>query len=142
MITQSDQTVLRTIEQQLSDIRTQNAETRAKLAEGEDFEARLETAYKALSGSKPSKSKTGRKPSKPCARKAAVMEVCMELAAQNAPLPREDLEALVKDRLSGTYNLSGFKLRMQECMTSGTFDLTPDGMVSLAESSTTREQSA
>ena len=143
MITTSDQAVLDTIEQQLEDIRKQNAETRAMLAEGEGYEARLETAYKALSGSKPTKGKAGRKQSKPCARKAAVMDVCLELVRQNAPLPQSDLEALVKDRLSESYNLSGVKLRMQECLSSDAFSVTADGMVSLVDDSQmAREKSA
>lgn len=140
MLTAGEQTALEAIELQLEPINREITEIEERLAMLRKSKARLEAARVALAGAPNGKGKAGRKASKPYARKETVMNVCLDIAKQNAPIPKADLEALVKDKLGDEqgFSLSGVQLRLRECLAGDTFEVTENGMVSLATTPATQ----
>lgn len=134
MLTEGEQTALAAIELQLEPIYIEVAETTELLKTLQNSKARLEAARVALTGNKAGKAKSGTKDRKPSANKTTVMKVCLDIATQNDPITKEDLEQLAKDKLSDDlgFSLTGVQLRLRECLADDAFDITDDDMVSLA----------
>lgn len=134
MLTEGEQTALAAIELQLEPIYVEITETTEHLKTLQNSKARLEAARVALSGTKSGKAKSGGKERKPSANKSTVMKVCLDIARQNAPISKDDLEALAKDKLSDglNFSLTGVQLRLKECLADDAFNIAEDDMVSLA----------
>lgn len=92
---------------------------------------RLIAAIEALGG-KPQKIRSSKR-SKPCAKKAEVLQIMTELLQDNGELSIDDLAGLAKDRLSNEMgrSLSGFSLRQKEALTDPRFVLGHDGRYGL-----------
>lgn len=134
MLTEGEQTALAAIELQLAPISLEVAETEERLKTLQNSKARLEAARIALAGTKSGKAKSGGKERKPAANKTTVMKVCLDIATQNSPIAKADLEELAKDKLSDDlgFSLTGVQLRLRECLADDAFDITDDEMISLA----------
>lgn len=134
MLTEGEQTALAAIELQLEPICVEVAQTTEHLKTLQNSKARLEAARAALTGTKGGKAKSGNKERKPSANKSTVMKVCIDIATQNAPIAKADLEELAKDKLSDDlgFSLTGVQLRLRECLADDAFAITDDDMVSFA----------
>ena len=111
MTTEIDQ-AREAIERQLKPIARKATELEKELAALRQTESQLRAALKALAQNKPIKSKAGRKPAKPCARKEDVLKVCLAIATEQSPrspISKAELERLVKQKLSSEcgFSLSG-----------------------------------
>lgn len=132
MLSDAEQAAVKAIELQLEPIIQEETELTAKLSALKQSKARLEAALKALQASWAGK---GAKSAKPCARKETVMEVCLAIVRDNAPISKADLEALAKDKISNDLgmSLSGVKLRLRECLASDAFILADDDTITLTK---------
>lgn len=115
--------------EELEPLAAEFAKVQARLLELEQSKNQLEAALKALSPNRRASPK--RKTSKPCAKKADVMEVCLQLVQDNPGIPKEDLETMVKERLAKHFNLSGASLRISECLASKGLNVRNDGTVQI-----------
>lgn len=130
-MTTSEQMAIAVIREQLEPILIETAATEAKLSELKQSKAKLEAALKVLTGGKSNKS---RKSAKPYAKKDVVMKVCLAMVRDNTPIPKSDLELLVKDKLGKDmgYSLSGVQLRLRECLAAKQFVEASDGRISIS----------
>lgn len=116
---------------QLEPLEIEHAAAKERLDAIEQQKDQLEAALKALGVAKKPKPKAGRKPSKPFAKKADVMAVCLSLVEANQPIAKADLESLTKHNLATDqgFSLSGVPLRLKECLDSDAFTIDADGSV-------------
>lgn len=105
-------------------------ETKERLDLINQSKQQIEAALKALAPTKP---KPSRKSAKRCARQSDVHSVCLALVEANPSIPKDDLEALARQKLSSEmgFSLSGFGLRFSEIMESSSFVVTQSGSVTL-----------
>jgi chromosome segregation ATPase len=115
------------IKQQLEPLTDEINELQILLSVKKKAMAQLEAALKPLIG----KNTKARKSSKPYATKETVMEACLSIVEENAPILKADLELLVKDKISKGmgFSLSGVQLRLRECLASTYLSIAPDGLV-------------
>ena len=117
---------------ELAPLDEQAARVQTDLDAIDDKRNRLNAAIEAL-GSGRKKAKSTRR-TKPCATKAEVVQIVMDLLKDNGSLSMEDLDGLAKDRLSRDLgkSLSGFGLRFREALADPRFIVDADGDCVLA----------
>lgn len=128
---------------QLQTLKRDHAEAKERTRTIEHELNQIETALKALGGTKTAKAKAGGKPSKPCARKQDVMAVCVALVEANEPIAQDDLESLAKHKISEDlgFSLSGVSLRLAECLKSDVFQTDENDCVVSSDSVVTLDTS-
>ena len=119
---------------QLQPLEQEAERLKSELAAIEDLAHEIRSRLK-IPAAEPKRTKRGsRKPTKPCAKKADVMQVTRSLIKANQPIELSDLETKLKQELSSEqgFSLSGVALRFKECIVSDEFAPDRNGWICLA----------
>ena len=108
----------------------------SRLREIDGFLQKLDAANDALSDNK-SLEKKKKQYTKAFAKKPDVMKLCNEFVKENAPIPKDDLASLIKERLSKKmgFSLSNVPRLIGTCLESPSFQVDSQNRVSLAAKS-------
>ena len=121
MLTTSEQEVVAAIDKQLDPINEELAKAQNRVNELTRAKERLEAARAPFG-----KAKSG-------ADEKTVLDICLVIVKENAPIAKADLESLAKDKLRERgFTLTGVHKRLQSCIAGKSFRVGSDDSVCLA----------
>ena len=119
---------------QLKPLEQEAARLKAELVAVEELANEIRSRLQLPSPEAKRTKRSSRKPAKPCAKKADVMEAAISLVRAHQPIELSDLETKLKNKLSSEsgFSLSGVALRFKECLASDEFAPDQNGLICLA----------
>ncbi|QDT37689.1 hypothetical protein [Stratiformator vulcanicus] len=120
------------LREELTPLDAEAEQLRARLHHIDEQRNRLNAALAALAGGGGSRPR--KRPAKPAATKAEVIDIIAGLLREQPALPVDELQKQIKEKLTKELgrSLNGFALRFKEATADRRFQRSSDGLISLS----------